>query len=104
LCDVSIAHTVDEGGGEPSTEAGVGDALEDLEGVLRCPLVVLVPTDDGPERIGRHDPPIPERRCGPRRFAGAGRADEDHEARVGEPEHGAVSSASGDVHDLQTLS
>ncbi len=48
--------------------------------------------------------PIPELRGGPRGFAGAGRADEHHEARVGEPEHGAVSSASGDVHDLRTLS
>ena len=76
-------------GGELALQALAHDELEDLEGVLAGALVALVPAHDPAQLVRRHDGGRREPPPRPRRLAGAGDADEHHQARVRQPDaHG----------------
>ena len=100
-----------EGGGvddreQPAPQALGDDQLEHLGGVLRRPQVVAVTSDDGAQVVRRHDRGRREPAPRPRRLAGAGDADEHHEARVGEAHDGHTSLLhlrAGPGHPLGSL-
>ena len=74
------AEGVDDGG-EVAPGPVLDDLVEDGEGVVTGRQIILALADDRPQAVARHDLVGGEVLGRPRRFAGAGRAHEHHQAR-----------------------
>ena len=92
-CDQRLAGLgLDVGGVDdsqpPEGEALGGDEVQDLEGVVRDRLIVLVVADHSPAGVGGQDFGGQEVLAGERGLAGAAGADQDDEGQLGDTDLG----------------